>query len=403
MNQPETATIWTTVENSSYPEYGVIKIPFPIPRESYDSYMEKLRLMEIADPLKQDCRVVSVLSNYSVLKQLEVMTVNVDELDYLAKRLESFDVGEAAQFQAMAYKMELFELKDLINLTFCCQQATVTTDFSDLEQVGRDHYMNLHGSCAPTKELKQLNGAETVKQLIDSGTGVITPYGVVFDNGMKLEQHYDGNHFPAYHHDRDVLMIGLTSHREPENTENITWIYLPTSQMQLNRAIARSGIAPEDIRLSFSDSQFPDEVDVRLDFRRETMDDLNNLALAVEKLSQLDWEKLGAVVDVVKPECASEIRQLAENLDQFDFAPGAHTPEEYGKYMIRSSGHFEYDENLDEFYDFERYGQLRMAQEDGAFTDRGYVSYHGTMTLDELMRDDPAETLRRDEVNMEMI
>ena len=402
MKYQETATIWVTMENSSHPEYGVIRIPFPIPRESYDSYIEQLQKMGLGDPLKQDCRVVSALSDYSILKQLEIMTVNVDELDYLAKRLESFDVGETVQFQAMAHKLELSELKDLINLTFCCQQATVITNFSDLEKVGREHYMNLHGGCAPTKELEQLNGTETAKQLIDSGKGVITPYGVVFDNGMKLEQRYDGIHFPAYHYDRDLLMVGLTSRREPENTKNITWVYLPTSQMQLNRTIARSGIAPEDICLSFGDSQFPDEVDVRLDFRLETMDDLNNLALAAEKLSQGQWEKLGAVVAMAQSECAGEVRQLADNLDQFEFAPGAHTPEEYGKCMIRSSGHFEYDANLDEFYDFERYGQLRMAQEDGAFTDRGYVSYHGTMSLDELMRDDPAESFQQENMTMQM-
>ena len=35
----------------------------------------------------------------------------MEELNYLAKRLDSFDTGEAAQFQAMAHKLELFELK----------------------------------------------------------------------------------------------------------------------------------------------------------------------------------------------------------------------------------------------------------------------------------------------------
>ena len=35
-------------------------------------------------------------------------------------------------------------LTDLINLTFCCQQATVITDFSDLEQIGRDHYIDVY-------------------------------------------------------------------------------------------------------------------------------------------------------------------------------------------------------------------------------------------------------------------
>ena len=128
-----------------------------------------------------------------------MLTVNVEELNYLAKRLDSFDTGEAAQFQAMAHKLELFELKDLINLTFCCQQATVITDFSDLDDVGRDHYMNLHGGSASVDELNKLDGEGTARQLIESGSGTVTPYGVVYDNGMKLEQVYDGRFFPCYY------------------------------------------------------------------------------------------------------------------------------------------------------------------------------------------------------------
>lgn len=34
--------------------------------------------------------------------------------------------------------------------------------------------------------------------LIDGGTGTITPYGVVYDNGMKLEHSYDGSHLPEF-------------------------------------------------------------------------------------------------------------------------------------------------------------------------------------------------------------
>ena len=101
--------------------------------------------------------------------------------------------------------------------------------------------------------------------------------------------------------------------------------------------------------------------------------------------------KLGAVCQMAKPTCAANIRQLAENLDQFDFAPNVHTPEELGEYMIQQSGHYEYDENLEDFYNYGDYGVKRMLQDDGVFVGRGYVCYHGTLTLEELMRDDPAE------------
>ena len=98
-----------------------------------------------------------------------------------------------------------------------------------------------------------------------------------------------------------------------------------------------------------------------------------------------DMEKLGAVVMLAEPKSATQIKNLAESLDLFDFAPGAHTPQEYGKYMIQQSGRFEYDENLDAFYDYEKYGMERMNEEDGMFTDRGYVAYKGYTGIEEVM------------------
>ena len=386
------------LSNSKHPEYGQATIPFPLAQDQYEDCVELLEKLEIGSATKQDCKVLEISSAFPVLKRTEMLTVNLDELDYLAKRLASFDVGEAAQFQAMAHKLELFELKDLINLTFCCQQATVITDFTNLEAIGRDHYMNLYGGCASTQELEDLDGAETARLLIDSGAGEVTPYGVVYDNGMKLEQYYDGQHFPAYLYEPCMLMIGLTFRLEPEDTKNITWLYLPVAKGQLERAMVRSGITdPADMRFRFSESMFPDEVDAALDFRYENIYELNDLALAVSKLSAEAQKKLGAVVEMAEPEYASQICRLAENLEQFEFAPGAHTPAEYGRFMIQESGHFEYDENLEGFYDYEKFGLQRMEQESGMFTDRGYVSYHGTMSLEELMMEDPAETFREEQ------
>ena len=43
-----------------------------------------------------------------------------------------------------------------------------------------------------------------------------------------------------------------------------------------------------------------------------------------------------------------------------------------------------------------------MLQEDGVFVDRGYVSYHGTLALEELMQDDTAENYQQEQdVRME--
>ena len=367
------------LSNADHPEYGVATIPLPIPRNQYDHCVALLEALEIGDASEADCRLDSLDSAWPVLNRLVCTKVNLDELDYLAKRL--------------------------INLTFCCQQATVITDFTNLKEVGRDHYMNIHGGCASMEELEQLDGVETAVLLIEDNEGTITRYGVVYDNGMQLSQLYDGKHLPCYHYEADMTAVGISPRQEPENSKNVTWVYLPASKGQIERAMQRSGITdPKDMRLWIADSSFPEEVDVALDFRCDNIHELNELALAVEKFSIHDRKKLGAAVSMAKPENASQIRRLAENMDLFEFAPGAHTPEEYGKYMIQRSGHFEYDPNLDEFYDYERYGLQHMdyqsgvfTDRSGVFTDRGYIAYVGTVDLEELMAEDPVDQCQREQ------
>ena len=128
-----------TVSNKAHPEFGQATIPFPIPDSEYDHTIDLLEDMGIGSPTGQDCRVDGLDSEYPILNRLVAQSVNADELDYLAKRLDSFSQSEDVQFEAMACKLDLSDIKDFINLSFSCQQATVITDFSDLERVGKEH------------------------------------------------------------------------------------------------------------------------------------------------------------------------------------------------------------------------------------------------------------------------
>ena len=131
-----------------------------------------------------------------------------------------------------------------------------------------------------------------------------------------------------------------------------------------------------------------------LDLEQLSGDDLpslNRLCQAIEPLTDADIEKLNAAVLMTDTSGILSVCRLAENLDQFSFVPGVQTPEEYGKYMIQNSGHFEYDKNLEGFYDYRRYGEQRIREDGGQFNECGYVAYQGAIPLEELMRDNPEE------------
>ncbi len=387
--------IKAVLSNPRHPEYGQITIPFPIPNKEYDHSIELLKALELGDVLQRDCQVDEVNSHYEVLKRLEGQSVNVDELDYLAKRLDSFCEGEDAQFQGMAAKLDISDISDFINFTFCCQQATVITDFSDLKRIGKDHYMNLHGGCVLISELENLDCHETALLLIESGAGQVTPYGVVYDNGMKLEQMYTGSAFPLYDYDRTELTVAVSPKYDSKSNTVLTLPMLPS---QLERILQRNGLSiDQELNIEAEWSAYFYEMGDILKSSPKKLTDLNEMCAAIAMLHGVDRDKLDAVVKIAAPDCAFQIKRLAENLELFDFVPDVHTPEEYGRHMIQKSGHFDFDENLEGFYDYEKYGSQRVAEERGKFSELGYVSYHGTLSLEELIRGDPGGQCQGDQ------
>ena len=277
------------LSNAAHPEYGQVTIPFPIPVMEYERTLELLAAMELGVRLQRDCRVDELESGFPILKRLEKVGANLDELDYLARRLDGFDDYEAAQFQAMAVRLGTFDMTDFINLTCCGQQATVITDFSDLDAVGRQHYMTLEGGCASEEELEQVDGRAAALKLILNKHGTITPYGVVYDNGMELEQLYtEGGPFPDYL-DREFVILLEASSGEGQST----LLILPDSPARLERLLCRTVIRDSpQVHSRVADSTLPDEVIRSIPAERLSINGLNRLCQAVERIAPEDLKTL---------------------------------------------------------------------------------------------------------------
>ncbi len=375
-----------SLHNLDYPEYGMVEIVLPIPNDKYDQYMAELEELKIGSVTAHDCYVDLIEDGPPALEVIEGTKVNIDELDFLARSLDRFDDLELAEFQCMVGTRDHWDMQTLINLSFSCSDVTVITDFSNLESVGINHYLTMKGGAAPTSEVKNVRGIDVAKKLIATQEGIITPYGVVYDNSMLIEQLYHtGRYFPQYQ-DQDYLEeVELNTPREGKVS-----FYLPQPEKRLERLLERACIFNE-----------PERVDGELDgfcFHNESVFELNKLYTVVQSLDKVQRQKLIAVMEYAKPQSAFQARALAENLDDFDFAPGVRNAGEYGRFMIEQSGHFDYDPTLDEYYDYEKYGRDHIGREEGRFSVMGYVSYKGMLSLDELMMQDCLEQ----SIDMEM-
>ncbi len=382
-----------TLCNRGHPEYGAITIPLPIPDEEYARCMELLEAMEIGSVTSHDCYVDQITDAPPSLDMLKGTMINVDELDFLARSLDRYTDEELAKFQCMTTTREHWDMQTLINLSFSCEQASVITDFSKLEEAGRSHYLTIHGGGVPVEEYDQLNGVGIARSLIADGCGRITPYGVVFENAMRIDPVYDGHSFPPYMDQPYLMEFALETPLEGEIT-----FFLPQPEKRLERLLERAEIrSAEQLCIRSWHSDLPDAVMDRLNFPQESLYEMNGLCAVVRKMEPWEIRKLSAVVQYAQPEYAFQMRHLAENLELFDFVENVQTAEEYGRYLIQESGHYEFDENLEPYYDYDKCGREQMESESGGYTPEGYVSYHGTMSLDELMIEDPVEQYRKEQ------
>lgn len=95
--------------------------------------------MELHDDNPNDATLfVTDVIELEELSCLKDRLVNLDELNYLAKRMENFFGNEDFQFYK-AMKLEHFtELKDLINLSFILDKYSLIQDVSNMGKIGRE-------------------------------------------------------------------------------------------------------------------------------------------------------------------------------------------------------------------------------------------------------------------------
>ena len=323
---------------------------------------------------------VSAVHHPNELSELNERYANLDELNYLAKRMESFDSLEYDQFLIGISKIERPAEKELINLTFNLDHFTLCRDVSDYGRIGRAYVLNTEGS-VPTGDEADPKYAVIGKELIDRGLTEFTEKGLlIYDPEAELTEVYDGHTFPEYYYKNCNVSVAV---RKAERTE---LIQLPEEELAIEKALVRLGAASED------------ECDITLDhngldafserFMRVIQDEglyaANELIRQIDK-EDLDWAKLAAVAEFTGAHRGEDIALIAKHLDDFVFAPYAMNEEDVGSHFVNNFSEYDLNPDMEVFFDYQGFGESIVERFDGRFVDDGFVCYTGDGSLDELL------------------
>jgi len=173
-----------------------VDVRFPISEAELYAKLGEIHALKGRDA-QQSVLVAEICwpEEFSILKD---RFANLDELNYLGKRMESFDSLEYDQFLIGISKLNNPTEKDLINLTFNLNHFTLCQDVSNYGKIGREYVMNTKGA-VPAHDEDDPKYAAIGKDLIDRGLAQIAERGLLIYNPFEeLEEVYDGQTFPEY-------------------------------------------------------------------------------------------------------------------------------------------------------------------------------------------------------------
>ena len=187
---------------------------------------------------------------------------------------------------------------------------------------------------------------------------------------------------PYYDHNKDYPFAAFITNLGKYNEGELVgeWVKFPTTAEELKEVFKRIGIGQKDDFGQPYEEWFITDYDCYVDGlydklgEYENLDELNYLASKLDEMSDSEYAQFQAGMEM-GDHCGSlqEIINLTENLDCYEIYPDIEDYDDLGRYYIEELDAMQVPEHLKNYIDYEAYGRDVAMDENGSFTDQGYV------------------------------
>ncbi len=187
---------------------------------------------------------------------------------------------------------------------------------------------------------------------------------------------------PDYSYNKDYPFAAFITNLGKYNEGELVgeWVKFPTTAEEMKEVFKRIGIGQRDDFGHPYEEWFITDYDCYVDGlysklgEYESLDELNYLASKLDEMSESEYAQFQAGMEM-GDHCGSlqEIINLTENLDCYEVYPHIEDYDDLGRYYIEELDVMQVPEHLQNYIDYEAYGRDVAMEENGSFTDQGYV------------------------------
>ena len=187
---------------------------------------------------------------------------------------------------------------------------------------------------------------------------------------------------PDYSYNKDYPFAAFITNLGKYNEGELVgeWVKFPTTAEEMKEVFKRIGIGQKDDFGNPYEEWFITDYDCYVDGlydklgEYESLDELNYLASKLDEMSDSEYAQFQAGMEMGDHSGSlQEIINLTENLDCYEIYPDIEDYDDLGRYYIEELDAMQVPEHLKNYIDYEAYGRDIAINENGTFTDQGYV------------------------------
>ena len=187
---------------------------------------------------------------------------------------------------------------------------------------------------------------------------------------------------PDYSYNKDYPFAAFITNLGKYNEGELVgeWVKFPTTAEEMKEVFKRIGIGQKDDFGQPYEEWFITDYDCYVDGlydklgEYENLDELNYLASKLDEMSDSEYAQFQAGMEMGDHSGSlQEIINLTENLDCYEVYPHIADYDDLGRYYIEELDAMQVPEHLQNYIDYEAYGRDVAMDENGSFTDQGYV------------------------------
>lgn len=309
-------------------------LQLPAEKHELNDALQRARITEQNTPYEisvYECEALPLLP----FRRLDSPTI--DEMNFLAKRLDGLNEEERLVLQAVASKVlkygedEIVSVKDLINLTYGLDEVSIISNISNPYELGKftiENDLNSDVESIPEDAVYLLDKEKIGRLQQKNDNGVFVNGKYIIAGEYALREVYDGKNLPlSAEEDMSDYMFKLEVTKPPEG-DNLNelesmakWLTLPCERAKADELANKLGLnkIEDGVYIGFN-STVP-QIDADNFGDMHNFDKLNSLSELMLQLTPSDQVKFKAVLSAEEPENIDKIFDVARNLEQYEFAP----------------------------------------------------------------------------------